>query len=214
MQMALSDPQIERYSRQIILGQVGGRGQERLLKSRLWLIGEIGDAARVLAYLVAAGIGTIVVDQIGCSHAQRDRVVAEMRGLNPDARLSFDPDDASRADLIVWLIGSMAALDATIAADRTREDSPLIAARFDTPGAIAILPGRRPCLTCVGARLTRPFARRSAEVGFIAMVAAAEAIKMLASKDHGEAALVDFDGYSARSQTIAALSDCSICRDA
>jgi len=57
----LSDVQIERYSRQIILPQVGGKGQEKLLSARVLasLSGPMQTA--VLHYLAAAGVGTLGV---------------------------------------------------------------------------------------------------------------------------------------------------------
>jgi hypothetical protein len=55
----LTDEQIERYSRQIILPEVGGRGQERLLAANLTLLAEAEDLTPALNYLAGAGIGTI-----------------------------------------------------------------------------------------------------------------------------------------------------------
>lgn len=56
----LTDRQIERYSRQIILQPVGGRGQERLLGTAVVVVGDhvAGDTA--LVYLAAAGVGRLV----------------------------------------------------------------------------------------------------------------------------------------------------------
>ncbi len=58
--MRLDDEQIERYSRQLILQEVGPRGQERLLAARVAVVGTDGAAERVVAHLAAAGVGTIV----------------------------------------------------------------------------------------------------------------------------------------------------------
>jgi adenylyltransferase/sulfurtransferase len=57
----LSDEQIERYSRQIILPQVGGKGQEKLLRARVFVsaCGPLQTSA--LHYLAAAGVGTLGV---------------------------------------------------------------------------------------------------------------------------------------------------------
>lgn len=100
----LTEQQIERYSRQIILPRVGGRGQERLLASRVALVGAgaLGGAAAL--YLGAAGVGalTIVDDatvgdedvQWGVIPSHRDRwtraeaTAATLEGLNPDCRIS------------------------------------------------------------------------------------------------------------------------------
>jgi len=55
----LSDSQVERYSRQIILPQVGGKGQEKLLHARVLVNGSGLLQSTALLYLAAAGIGTI-----------------------------------------------------------------------------------------------------------------------------------------------------------
>ena len=59
--MSLTDAQIDRYSRQIIVPRIGGRGQERLLAARMLLVGDARDIEAPLAYLVGAGVGTIGV---------------------------------------------------------------------------------------------------------------------------------------------------------
>jgi ThiF family protein len=58
----LDDEQIERYSRQLILQEVGPRGQERLGTARIAVVGTGIAAERVVAYLAAAGVGTIAAD--------------------------------------------------------------------------------------------------------------------------------------------------------
>ena len=55
----LSDAQIERYSRQIILPQCGGKGQEKILRSRVLVYTDGLLEAAALLYLAAAGVGTI-----------------------------------------------------------------------------------------------------------------------------------------------------------
>jgi molybdopterin/thiamine biosynthesis adenylyltransferase len=61
--MALTEEQIERYSRHIILEQVGGVGQEKLLSSKVLIVGVGGLGSPAALYLAAAGIGTIgIVD--------------------------------------------------------------------------------------------------------------------------------------------------------
>lgn len=59
----LSEQQIERYSRQILIPQVGGIGQEKLLAAQVAICGG-GEAALTAAtYLAAAGIGTVLVHE-------------------------------------------------------------------------------------------------------------------------------------------------------
>ena len=72
--MALTETQIERYSRHIILKEVGGKGQQKLLDSKVLIIGAGGLGAPIALYLAAAGIGTIGIadaDNVDLSNLQR-----------------------------------------------------------------------------------------------------------------------------------------------
>ena len=70
----LSDTQIERYARHILLREVGGIGQERLLDSKVLIVGAGGLGSPVLMYLAAAGVGKIGIvddDAVDLSNLQR-----------------------------------------------------------------------------------------------------------------------------------------------
>jgi len=72
--MKLTDPQIERYSRHLILEQVGTAGQERLLTSKVLIIGVGGLGSPAALYLAAAGVGTIGLldgDNVDVTNLQR-----------------------------------------------------------------------------------------------------------------------------------------------
>ena len=72
--MDFTEEQIERYSRHIILPEVGGRGQARLLKSKVFVLGAGGLGSPALLYLAAAGVGTIGMadgDCVDMSNLQR-----------------------------------------------------------------------------------------------------------------------------------------------
>ncbi len=106
--MALTEDQIRRYARHILLPDVGGRGQERLLGATVTVpVGPGGDAAvAALAYLAAAGVGRLRLSGdpggpvtareqaggilYGVSDVGRPRLeaIAERIGaINPDVRV-------------------------------------------------------------------------------------------------------------------------------
>jgi len=77
--MALSPDEIERYSRHLVLRDVGGPGQGRLKASRVLVIGAGGLGAPLIQYLAAAGIGTIGIvddDIVTVSNLQRQVIHA------------------------------------------------------------------------------------------------------------------------------------------
>ncbi|HJQ84955.1 MAG TPA: ThiF family adenylyltransferase, partial [Candidatus Binatia bacterium] len=61
MTPVLSDAQLERYSRQVLLAGVGGSGQRRLLDARVAVAGDGGAVATAVTLLARAGVGAIVL---------------------------------------------------------------------------------------------------------------------------------------------------------
>ncbi len=103
--MGLTEQQIERYSRHIILEEVGGQGQEKLLASKVLIIGAGGLGAPAGLYLAAAGIGTIGIvdaDKVDLTNLQRQIIhhtsdvgvekvksaQVKMRAINPDVTVN------------------------------------------------------------------------------------------------------------------------------
>lgn len=72
--MALSDSEIERYQRHIVLREIGGAGQQKLKAARVLIIGMGGLGHPVAQYLAAAGVGTLGLvddDHVHISNLQR-----------------------------------------------------------------------------------------------------------------------------------------------
>lgn len=72
--MDFSDSQISRYSRHILLPEVGGIGQAKLLNSKVLVVGAGGLGSPLVLYLAAAGVGTIGIvddDLVDLSNLQR-----------------------------------------------------------------------------------------------------------------------------------------------
>ena len=80
--MPLAPLDLERYARHLILGEVGGAGQAKLLESRVLVVGAGGLGAPLLLYLAAAGVGTLGVvddDAVALSNLQRQVIHTEAR---------------------------------------------------------------------------------------------------------------------------------------
>jgi molybdopterin/thiamine biosynthesis adenylyltransferase len=72
--MSLSDEELERYARHLVLRQVGGTGQAAIRRARVLIVGAGGLGSPCALYLAAAGIGTIGLvddDTVSLSNLQR-----------------------------------------------------------------------------------------------------------------------------------------------
>jgi len=213
--MVLTDSQIERYSRQIIVPGVGGRAQERLLASCVALVAEPADAAGALAYLAGAGVGRIMMHPIG-DRTSYDALIERMRDLNPEITVGIASEEIPDSyDLILALMGGARAAEAAAriwrapradaqAAGEHRSRAAIIA-WLEVPGRIALMPGPPPCPLCADADLLSPVGAHAVKsdafgAGAIAMVAVTEALKLLVGFGGRQpgAELVEFDGYVSR----------------
>lgn len=104
--MALTEEQIERYSRQIILKDVGGTGQEKIMAARVLIIGAGGLGSPAALYLAAAGVGVIGIadgDNVDLTNLQRqvihftgdldspkaESAMRKMKEINPDVKVNI-----------------------------------------------------------------------------------------------------------------------------
>ena len=72
--MPLSDDDLDRYARHIVLREIGGIGQQKLLGARVLVVGAGGLGSPLILYLAAAGVGTIGIvdpDTVSLSNLQR-----------------------------------------------------------------------------------------------------------------------------------------------
>ena len=99
--MDFTEEQLQRYARHIVLPEVGGIGQEKLLNAKVLVVGAGGLGAPLLLYLAAAGIGTLGAvdnDTVNLSNLQRqvihgtgdigrpkvESAAETVRAVNPD----------------------------------------------------------------------------------------------------------------------------------
>jgi hypothetical protein len=195
--MPLTDAQIERYSRQIIVPHLGGRGQERILASRIVIAGDARDIETPLAYLIGAGVGTINVRLTGGRSGFAKRIAA-LRELNPDVCVSGADGPQERIDLALLIVGSEAARKLADEIGEDREVRALVIARLDAPGKIAVLPDPGNPRVIDESMLASVGARAEA-ADFVAMLATAEAFKLLAGYgENPSRSIIEFDGYETR----------------
>ncbi len=76
----LTDDEIDRYARHLVLKEIGGHGQMKLKTAKVALVGMGGIGAPAALYLAAAGIGTLGLiddDEVSLSNLQRQVIYAE-----------------------------------------------------------------------------------------------------------------------------------------
>ena len=126
--MTLSDEELDRYARHIVLKEIGGAGQARLKAASVAIIGAGGIGSPAIQYLAAAGVGRLVIvddDAVERSNLQRQTIfttgdagrgkaeaasVAAMR-LNPHVTAQPCPVHLTRENAAALLGGMDAVLD-------------------------------------------------------------------------------------------------------
>ena len=156
--MAFTDEQLERYSRHIILKEVGAKGQKKLLNAKVLIIGAGGLGAPAAMYLAAAGVGTIGIadaDEVDLSNLQRQiihttqdvgkaKVLSAketMEAINPDVKdydFVIDGTDNFPAKFLIN--------DACVMAKKPFSHAGII--RFKGQ-LMTYVPGQGPCYRCV-----------------------------------------------------------------
>jgi molybdopterin/thiamine biosynthesis adenylyltransferase len=174
----MNDDQLLRYSRHILLDEIGIEGQERILGAHALVIGAGGLGSPVALYLASAGVGTITLvdnDHVDLTNLQRqiahnmerlnqpkaESARVAMRAINPEVRIvaRLERADADllnemvpQADVVLDCCDNFATRHAVNAAC-VRHGKPLVsgaAIRFD--GQIAVYDPRdpaSPCYACV-----------------------------------------------------------------
>ncbi len=174
--MAFTNEQLERYSRHIILKEIGVKGQKKLLNAKVLIIGAGGLGAPAALYLAAAGVGTIGIadaDVVDLSNLQRqvihttgdigkpkvESAKETMLAINPDITVNTYQDFIC-ADNIAQIIADYDfILDGTdnFPAKFLINDACVMAGKpFSHAGIIRFngqlmtyVPGKGPCYRCV-----------------------------------------------------------------
>lgn len=174
----LTDNELLRYSRQILLPQIDVDGQLRLKDSRVLIVGLGGLGAPVALYLAAAGVGELHLadfDTVDLTNLQRqiihdsqsvgvskvDSAIARLTAINPDVKLvahrqALDADSLDAAVAAVDLVldccdnfGTREAVNAACVAEK----KPLVSgAAIRLEGQLSVFDPRReesPCYHCL-----------------------------------------------------------------
>ena len=102
--MAFTNEQMERYSRHIILQEVGVKGQKKLLNGKVLIIGAGGLGAPAAMYLAAAGVGTIGIvdaDEVDLSNLQRQIIHGTADVGKAKVKSAKETMNAMNSDVVV-----------------------------------------------------------------------------------------------------------------
>ena len=174
--MAMTNEQLERYSRNIMLKQVGIKGQNKLLSSKVLVIGAGGLGAPAITYLAAAGVGTIGIadkDKVELSNLNRQTIhntgslgkdktqsaKETINKLNPDVKVNIHNGFISAQNITDSIDGYDFIIDATDNFDTKFliNDACVISKKpFSHAGVVGLqgqlmtyVPGKSCCYRCV-----------------------------------------------------------------
>ena len=174
--MAFTNEQLERYSRHIILKEIGVKGQKKLLNASVLIIGAGGLGAPAALYLAAAGVGTIGIadaDVVDLSNLQRqvihttndigkkkvESAAETMRQINPDVTVRTYHEYVSSSNILELIKDYDFILDGTdnFPAKFLINDACVMAGKpFSHAGIIrfkgqltTVIPGESPCYRCI-----------------------------------------------------------------
>ena len=119
MQVSLTDAQVERYSRQLILDGVGEAGQARLRDARVLVVGAGALGSPVVLYLAAAGVGRIVImdgDEVELSNLSRQPLHGELDLGSSKADSAAAAARALNSEVVVDAVARRLALEDAAAA--------------------------------------------------------------------------------------------------
>jgi len=209
MSSMLSAPERDRYGRQILIGEIGTDGQEKLKKAKILICGAGGLGSPVALYLTAAGVGTLTLvdhDRVALSNLNRQILHGEadigrkkvdsaretLGGINSHVAVTANAVTISAQNAEQWVSGHDVIIDA-LDNPETRYILNQAALNQRIPfvhGAVSgfegrvltIIPGRSTCLRCLYRGPVTPvseFPVIGVTPAVIGAIQATEAIKIL-----------------------------------
>jgi molybdopterin/thiamine biosynthesis adenylyltransferase len=204
----LSQEELERYSRQILISGFGKEGQARLKEARVFIAGAGGLGSVTATYLAAAGVGLIRVvdhDRVELSNLNRqivhrdedigknkvDSAAKRLKGINPGVQIEAVAEEITEANISELLAGCDLIVDAMdnlpirYLLNKTAIEKRIPFFHGAVSGfegrAMTVIPGQTACLRCVyrGAVVEGSFPVVGVTPGVIGCIQATEVIKYI-----------------------------------
>jgi sulfur-carrier protein adenylyltransferase/sulfurtransferase len=181
--MGLSALELERYRKQVMLPEIGEKGQQKLKDASILVVGVGGLGSAILPYLVGAGIGRICIlddDHVSLSNLQRqilyttaelrqakaNLVANKMQALNPEIILSAQVERLTSKNAKAFITGQSLVMDCTDNLDArflinetcVAEGIPFVyGAVYRYEGQVSVFDAKRgPCFRCLYPQLPPP----------------------------------------------------------